>query len=57
MPAYEILNRYGNEKKAVEIAEKRLLGHKKSGLFKPSEMCPGTKSHHLVDEIKRKTEK
>lgn len=54
---YEILNRYGNEKKAVEIAEKRLLGHKKSGLFKPSEMCPGTTLHHLVDEIKRKTEK
>ena len=52
---YEILNRYGDEKKAVEIAEKRLKTHINGGTEKPSEMVPATTLHHLVEEIRMKT--
>ena len=51
---YEILTRYGDEAKAIEVAEKRLKGHKVSGVKKASEMIPATTIHHLVDEIKKK---
>lgn len=52
---YEILTRYGDEAKAIEIAEKRLKGHKDSGVTKPSDMVPGTTLHDLVEGIRRKT--
>ena len=53
---YETLTRYGNESKAIEIAEKRLKNHKDSGMIKPSEMIPATMLCYLVDEIKSKTD-
>ena len=52
---YEMLNRYGDEEKAIDIAEKRLLNHIDSGVKKPSDVVPSTTLHHLVDEIRRKT--
>lgn len=54
---YEVLNRYGDESKAIEIAEKRLQAHNESGLIKLSDMVPATTLHHLVDEIRSKIEK
>ena len=53
---YDVLNRYGDEKKAIDIAEKRLRTHFESGVRRPSEMVPATTLHRLVDEIKQKTE-
>lgn len=53
---YELLNRYGDEQKAVEIANKRLDAHLESGVRKPSDMCPGTTLHQLIDEIRKKTD-
>ena len=52
---YSILSRYGNEMKAIDIAEKRLQTHFASGVNKPSEMIPATTLHYLVDEIHQKT--
>lgn len=54
---YYLLDKFGNEKRAVEIAENRFRQHIEGGFTKPSEMCPCTTLHHLIDEIKRKTEK
>ena len=51
---YDTLSRYGDEKKAIDIAEKRLMAHRNSGISKPSEMVPGTTLHHLVGEIRHK---
>ena len=53
---YEILNRYGDEKNAISVAEKRLQAHIESGIKKPSDMVPATTLHHLVEEIRNKTE-
>ena len=53
---YEVLNHYGDEQNAINIAEKRLRTHLESGMTKPSEMVPATTLHHLVDEIQRKTQ-
>lgn len=52
---YGILNRYGDEENAINLAEKRLRAHIESGVNKPSEMVPATTLHHLVDEIRKKT--
>ena len=52
---YDILNRYGDEEKAIDIAEKRLKAHRESGVNKPSKMVPATTLHQLVDEIRGKT--
>ena len=51
---YELLNRYGDEEKAIQIAEQRLNGHAAAGVTKPSAMNPGTTLHRLVGEIRRK---
>lgn len=53
---YALLNQYGNEKTAIEIAEKRLNEHLRNGFTMPSHMCPCTTVHRLVKEIKQKTE-
>ena len=53
---YENLNRFGDEEKAIETAEQKLKGFADEGIDLPSEMCPGTTLHHLVDEIRRKTQ-
>lgn len=52
---YNILNRYGDEEKAIDVAERRLRAHRESGINKPSEMVPATTLHHLADEIRQKT--
>lgn len=52
---YTMLNRYGNESKAIEIAEKRHSQLLREGPNKPSEMCPCTTVYRLVDEICKKT--
>lgn len=51
---YAILNRFGNEDQAIQIADNRLRGYLRDGIKKPSEMCPGTTVYRLVDEIKEK---
>ena len=51
---YEKLNRFGDEKEAVELAAQKIHEHVINGKDKPSVMCPGTTVHLLVDEIKSK---
>lgn len=51
---YAVLNCYGNEAQAIQIAESRLQGYLKDGKKLPSEMCPCTTVHKLVKEIKGK---
>ena len=51
---YTILNRFGDEAHAIQIAENRLQGYKRDGIDTPSEMCPCTTLHKLVDEIRNK---
>ena len=54
---YEKLNRFGNEEKAIQLAQQKLEEHKANCKDKPSEMCPCTTVHCLVKEIKSKVEK
>lgn len=54
---YEVLNRYGDERRAISIAEQRLIQLEKDGLKKPSEMYSCTTLHRLIKEIREKTEK
>ena len=51
---YTVLNRFGDESKAIQIAESRLQGYLKYGIDKPSEMCPCTTLQQLVNEIHEK---
>jgi hypothetical protein len=53
---YELLNRYGDESKAIERAKYRLASYVDSGVRKPSKMCPCTTLHRLVEEIKGKAQ-
>lgn len=52
---YTMLNRYGDEAEAIKIVEFRLAQYLRDGMDKPSEMCPCTTIHRLVDEICKKT--
>lgn len=54
---YYKLCQYGDEVKAIEIAEKKLKQCSQNGMDKPSEMCPATTVHRLVEEIKDKIKK
>lgn len=54
---YAMLNRYGNEAEAIRTVESRLRQYLQNGTESPSEMCPCTTVHRLVDEIKDKVEK
>ena len=54
---YAMLNRFGNESKAIQIADKRYRGYLQDGMEKPSEMCPCTTIQKLVSEIQAKIEK
>jgi hypothetical protein len=49
---YSILYKNGDEKKALEIAEKKMTENMRNGKIKPSEMNPGTTLNELVDEIR-----
>ena len=51
---YEKLNRFGNEKHAIEIARQKYTEHLRNGKNKPSDMSPGTTMHLLVGEITEK---
>ncbi|MDD4125350.1 MAG: RloB family protein [Eubacteriales bacterium] len=51
---YAKLCRYGDEKKAVSCAKQKLTQHIGNCNQKPSEMCPATTVHLLVEEIKNK---
>ena len=51
---YEKIRNAGDEEKAIRIAQQKLEQHKREGKTKPSEMCPGTTVHRLVEEIKGK---
>lgn len=51
---YAVLNRFGDEVRAIQIAENRLQGYLKDGRERPSDMCPSTTVHKLVGEIKAK---
>lgn len=54
---YAMLNRYGNEKEAIKIAESRYIQYLREKNSKSSGMCPCTTVYKLVDEIKDKIEK
>ena len=54
---YNLLSRFGDESRAINIAETRYLQHMREGKYKPSEMCPCTTVHRLIDEIKEKIER
>lgn len=54
---YAVLNRFGDESKAIQNAEMRLQGYFKDGIDRPSEMCPCTTLHKLVGEIIMKVER
>ena len=51
---YEKLNRYGDEKQPIKLADRKYNEHISNGNEKPTEMCPCTTVHHLVKEIKSK---
>lgn len=50
---YELLNRYGDEEKAIKLAEDRIQSYEDSGITKPSRMCPGTTLYLFVDIIRK----
>ena len=53
---YTVLNQFGDETRAIQIADNRLQGHIRNGVDTPSKMCPCTTLHKLVEEIKNKVE-
>lgn len=53
---YTVLNQFGDEARAIQIADNRLQGHIRDGVNTPSKMCPCTTLHKLVEEIKNKVE-
>lgn len=52
---YDLLGRFGDESKAIEIADNRLKQYKRDNINQPSKMCPCTTVYELIDEIRRKT--
>lgn len=51
---YGKLYKAGDEKKAIQIAQQKLEQCIREGKTKPSEMCPCTTVHELVEEIRGK---
>lgn len=49
---YEHLSENGDEMKAIERAERKFLEHKRNGITSPSKMCPCTRLHLLIKEIR-----
>lgn len=54
---YALLNKFGDEKEAMNRAERKREEHKQAGIKSPSKMCPSTKVDLLVKEIKKESEK
>lgn len=48
---YSLLNSHGNEKSAIQIAKIKLDLFNKENIVVPSQMCPCTTLHKLVEEI------
>ena len=53
---YRRLIAYGDEERALAIAQQRHEQCQNAGYTKPSEMCPCTTVYELVGEIRRKTD-
>lgn len=53
---YSKLCSFGDEKRAIDIAEQKYTEHQRNCRDKPSEMCPATTVHLLVREIINKTQ-
>lgn len=53
---YNKLNRFGNESEAIKLAQRKYEEHRANCKCKPSEMCPCTSVHLLVNEVKSKIE-
>ncbi|HIS70167.1 MAG TPA: RloB domain-containing protein [Candidatus Gallacutalibacter stercoravium] len=51
---YGKLNHFGDEQQAIRLAEQKLKQQWQSGNSTPSQMCPCTTLHKLVQEIKEK---
>ncbi len=51
---YRYLNKYGDEEKAIAIAEKKHLDFIKNCRFTPSKMCPSSTVYLLIRDIKSK---
>lgn len=51
---YQKLRDYGDEKRAIEIADRKLKEHIRDGNHEPSKMCPCTTVHLLIREITEK---
>lgn len=49
---YDKLCQFGNEINAIKIAESKLKNFVQNDINKPSDMCPATTVHKLVQEIK-----
>ena len=56
MQKYNKLNRFGNESEAIKLAQRKYEEHRANCKCKPSEMCPCTSVHLLVNEVKSKIE-
>lgn len=54
---YGKLCKFGDEEKAIQIAQQKLEQCIREGKTKPSKMCPCTTVHELVGEIKGKCKK
>lgn len=54
---YTKLCSHGDEKRAIEIAERKYKEHERNSHTKPSTMCPCTNLHTLIKEIREKIEK
>lgn len=52
---YESLLEKGDEERAIAVAASKIEQHKRNGKEKPTEMCPATMVHVLVQEIREKT--
>ena len=53
---YTMLNRFGNERQAIQIAEKRFQWYSQGNEKRPSEMCPCSTLYELIKEVKEKVE-
>ncbi len=51
---YTKLNRYGDERNAICLAEQKMKQHIRDGNHRPSQMCPCTTLHALIREIRGK---
>ena len=54
---YKVLKENGDEVKAIHRAQQQFIKCQNDGKLKPSEMCPGTTLHYLIEEIQGKAKK